>query len=97
MNDIINDKGLISGLYYAQETTTRKECLQISIKIGDKKLLSSIPLRNEDFDLQYLKACSKIVDMFGGNLAELVEIKYNFMKKYNLEYVEIKIRAVYQA
>lgn len=97
MNNIINDKGLISGLYSAQETTTRKECLQISIKIGDKKLLSSIPLRNGDFDLQYLKACSKIVDTFGGNLIELVETKQNFMKKYNLEYVEIKIKAVYQA
>ena len=97
MNNIINDTGLIAGLYYAQETTTRKECLQISIKKGDKKLLSSIPLRNEDFDLQYLKACSKIVDMFGGNLLELVETKHNFMKKYNLEYVEIKIKAVYQA
>lgn len=94
---MINDKGLIVGLYYAQETTTRKECLQISIKKGDKKLLSSIPLRNEDFDLQYLKACSKIADTFSGNLIELVDTKQNFMKKYNLEYVEIKIKAVYQA
>ena len=93
---MINEKGLISGLYYSSETTTRKECLQISIKKGTKKLLSSIPLRNEDFDLQYLKACSKIVDMFGGDLVELVETKQNFMKKYNLEYVEIKIKAVYQ-
>lgn len=94
---MINDKGLISGLYYAQETTTRKECLQLAIKRGDKKLLSGIPLRSEDFDLQYLKACSKIVNTFGGNLMELVETKQNFMKKYNLEYVEIKIKAVYQA
>ena len=93
---MINEKGLISGLYYSSETTTRRECLQISIKKGTKKLLSSIPLRNEDFDLQYLKACSKIVDMFGGDLVELVETKQNFMKKYNLEYVEIKIKAVYQ-
>ena len=44
----------------------------------------------------YLKACSRIVDTFGGNLMELVETKQNFMKKYSLEYVEIKIRAAYQ-
>ena len=67
---MINSKGLVHGLYFASVTTTRNEVLQISIKKGGKKLFSSIPLRNEDFDLQYLKACNKIVEI-GKHTSEL--------------------------
>ena len=94
MNNIINDKGLIVGLYYSGETTTRKECLQISIKKGDKKLLSSIILRNEDFYLQYNKACIKIAEFTGCKLGDLLVTQHTFMNHYGLIVKEIKINVV---
>lgn len=93
---MINSKGLVHGLYFAAATTTRNEVLQISIKKYGKKLFSSIPLRNEDFDLQYLKACTKIVEVFGGNLMEMVDTKHKFIEYYNLAFVEVKIKCIYR-
>ncbi len=92
---IINEQGLIVGLYYSDETTSRKECLQISIKKGDKKLSTCLSLRNEDFHLQYMKACVIIANFFDNEgVSNLIETKDNFIKNYNLTIKPITINIV---